>query len=85
MHTIWKYEILSWDFVISAGSLQILSVGLDPKGVLCIWGMVNTEAPTSRTHIRVFGTGAEVPLYTSLEFLGTVTAGLYVWHVFKEN
>jgi len=85
MATIHKFEILSWDFVISAGSLQILSVGIDPKGVPCIWGRVNTEGKKALTYIKIFGTGDEIPTDVNLIFLGTVIHLGYVWHVFKEN
>ena len=91
MYTIWKYEVEP-DFVnqvynMPAGAV-ILSFGLDPNDKLCFWARVNDQAPMEAHTVACVGTGW--PLDTVFNerldkyvcFIGTVTHGNYVWHLF---
>ena len=54
---------------------------------VCLWAMSNTdESRKVRRMIRVYGTGRpiEEPL-ESLNYIGTVQVGPFVWHVFERN
>ena len=54
---------------------------------VCLWAVVNTEeAKLVRRLFRIYGTGREIkePL-ESLNYIGTVQTGPFVWHVFERN
>ena len=89
MKTIYKYEMPT-----GGGSKQHLpqgfrplSVGLDPRGVICLWAEVNTKAPDVLVDFAAIGTGwpyeelgVDIDTY---EFIGTVHDGLvFMWHYF---
>lgn len=91
MYTIWKYEIEP-DFVnqvckMPAGAV-ILSFGLDGADKLCFWARVNDEAPIEEHVVACVGTGwpLDAVFNERLDkyacFIGTVTHGIYVWHLF---
>ena len=91
MYSIWKYEV-DPDFVnqiyqMPAGAV-ILSFGLDGNNRLCFWARVNTEAPICAHTIACVGTGWPIDNVFSdragkyASFIGTVTHGAYVWHLF---
>lgn len=63
---------------------RVLSVGLDPAGSLCVWAMVDTLGDKEDVSFRIIGTGNPVGPGTTkhFTFLGTVTKGVGVWHVF---
>lgn len=82
MKTIWKYvlqleEKQNFDMPIGA---EILSCGLDPMGQISIWAMVDTEKDYIGRQIVIVGTGNPVP--TGLKFIGSVTQGPFMWHIF---
>lgn len=86
--SIWKYTLAIQDttiLYIPKGSI-ILSAALQTSD-LCIWALVNTdEAAQEEVIIDVYGTGN--PIASSLmqrQFIGTVVAGRYVWHVFRRE
>ena len=64
---------------------KILSVGIDPKGVLVFWAEVETPAGNFSEHEDVtlisIGTGWAVP--DASTYIGTVVHGELVWHVYK--
>lgn len=54
---------------------------------VCLWAMSNTgESRKVRRLFRIYGTGRpiEEPL-ESLNYIGTVQTGPFVWHVFERN
>jgi hypothetical protein len=74
---------------------KILSVGLDPAGDVCCWAIVRElpELPMSMAGmvkgvrksspaVLVVGTGQPFSFGDHI-FLGTVTQGSYVWHLFE--
>ena len=91
MYSIWKYEVEP-DFVNQIYEMPkgatILSFGLDGNDKLCFWARVNVEAPKEPHMVACVGTGwpidnifnDRVGKYVS--FIGTVTHGIYVWHLF---
>jgi len=86
MKTVYKYELQLTDYqritVPCAGLSDILQVGLDPKGQLCIWCLVQTHATLTETYdIFIVGTGNPVPNEAKIH-LGSVVQGPFVWHVF---
>jgi len=62
---------------------EILHVGTDPLGHVCVWARFaeNNEAMTERRAICIVGTGQEHE--ADLRFLSTFVQGPYVWHAFE--
>lgn len=86
MKTIWKNQ-LQFAPVQAVGlpvGAEIINVA-DQHGQLCIWSIVNTDAPLKARTIEIIGTGDRInegPLIQR-RFLGTVLTGQYVWHIFE--
>ena len=88
MKTIYKYPIVvGYNTINTYENCQILSAGLDPKGVMSIWISVDTqENKTNQLKVLVMGTGWDFPrLKGSLNFIDSVKENAYIWHVFLEN
>ena len=59
---------------------------LDDSGAnehVCIWAMVDPTAPKKIRTFTTYGTGHIVENKHN-QFVGTVQAGAFVWHVFEE-
>lgn len=94
MKTIYKYTPARNPNTYGEFSLQlpygcnVLSVAIDPQGVLCIYAEVNTEEQqTQEVLLYVLGTGKEFINSSRKElykFLGTVIQGPFVWHVYYQ-
>ncbi len=83
MKTIYKYRLKLVDLQIIEMHVgaEILSAGLDVDSVLCVWTAQDTSQPTVSRRIAIVGTGN--PLSDAMMFIGSVTQGSYVWHVFE--
>lgn len=84
---IFKYDLSVTDvqdIEMPAGAV-LLSVQMQ-YGRLCVWAVVNPEAPTMPRRFWVIGTGRTVPERIGI-FLGTVqmAGGDLVWHVFGQG
>lgn len=80
---VYKYPIMVTDMQsisITEGA-KVVHVGLDPRGIPCIWALVEVDRPHVSCVIYVTGTGHDVP--PSVEHLGTFIEGGYVWHVWQ--
>lgn len=69
------------------GRAQVLHVGLDPGGSLCVWAAVTPDSLWSETHLfALVGTGNPPgPDIAEYEHLGSVLHGTFVWHVFHRR
>lgn len=86
MKTIYKYQLNIVDIQqieIPSGSI-ILSVGKDPQGKVCAWAKVDTSASIEIRTLFIVGTGNPAPDDKSV-FIGTVTDGPFVWHIFEST
>ena len=89
MTTIYKYpiepNIEKIELNIPGGG-PILSAGLDPMGVPCIWSIVNTDEPDEVVTFYCVGTGWPLDWImeeqNNLKFVDTIKQGIYVWHIF---
>ena len=93
-YKIHKYVLNSFlesQIIEISGLDRILSVGLDPSEELCIWAIVDTNnSNVTWTRVLIIGTGIsfDPDILTDTElgpvnrFLGSVTQGSFVWHVF---
>lgn len=60
---------------------QILSIQ-DQHDIVCLWALVNLEAPMEERTIEMYGTGHDVP--AGRTHLGSVqNHDRFVWHVFE--
>lgn len=66
------------------GSLVLSARGQDGK--VCIWVLLDPEAPRIKRRFKVFGTGHKVPDDLNLIFIGTalLDGGALVFHVFEQ-
>lgn len=80
--TIWKYELSVTDeqSVMMPAGAKFLSV--DRQGDwLCLWALVDPNKGKVRRGLGIVGTGNPCP-YERAQFVGTVQAPPFVWHVF---
>ena len=85
MKTIYKYPIVvGYNTIHTYENCKILSAGLDPKGSINLWVLVDTkENKTNEMPIMVTGTGWDFPeISGSFDFIDSVREGNYVWHIF---
>lgn len=88
---IWKFPINGVTPIEVEENATVLSSGLDPQGVPCVWIMLDpTKEKTKTIIIYIIGTGWEITSETftkneNLRFVNTFIEGVYVWHVFAEN
>jgi hypothetical protein len=82
-----------WKYPLTFTELQTLKVprGARPLSVdwqatdgLCLWMLVDDQAPMVYRGIYVVATGALVPDNVG-EFIGTALEGAFVWHCFWEE
>ncbi len=88
MKTIYKYELTDRTTtpVQIPRDFEILSIGLDPQDIVCVWVLVDTLTPTQEGTFLTFGTGWELPDdIKSKTFIGTVKTGMFIWHIFFDN
>lgn len=82
---IWKFPLtcpgdLNW--VVTHEGAQILLVGPDPSGQLCLWLRFDPEQPEEQRRFRVYGTGHPM-CDEAHEHVGSALVGSFVWHVFE--
>lgn len=87
MKTIYKYPIdlgaeLFLTMEVPDGTV-FLYVG-EQLGEVCLWALVDTEAPLVRRHLRIVGTGIDASDLNEDQYIGSVLVlnGTYVYHIF---
>lgn len=89
---VWKFPlpIVDRPFVMMPEGARVLSVGEQAGVGLCVWALVEPDAPPKARLFRVAGTGH--PIYPSPEdgvgaFVGTALTdnGRLVWHVWEHE
>jgi len=84
MKTIWKFKLAvsreSWALPLNA---QILTAQVQ-NGAICIWALVDPDAPRHPRQFEVFGTGDDMD-GASRQYLATIQIndGRTVRHVFE--
>ena len=81
--TVWKFT-LQWDTVLDLPEgARVLRVN-EQEGCVCLWALVDPQAPLEARHFVAFGTGHPIPDNLPLVFFGTVfLPGGLVIHVFE--
>lgn len=89
MITIYKYPIepsLEKIELNIPGGGPVLSAGLDPMGVPCIWAIANTDDSDEIVTVYCVGTGWPLDWIMeeqdNLKFIDTIKQGVYMWHIF---
>lgn len=86
MKTVYKYPLVveteNLIAVPGGNPLQVVHVGPDPSGQLCLWAVADTEKQPVRRKVLVLGTGHEIPAGSG--HIGSVLSSPFVWHVFLE-
>lgn len=86
MVTVWKFELEVADRVEVElpAKAKILHVGTqDPTGrTIAIWAEVRPELERETRIFNIAGTGHRRP---EGEFVGSVIAGPFVWHIYEEK
>lgn len=88
MRAIWKFPLPvddSVDVMMPAGA-RVLHLELQ-DGPMCLWALVDTEAPIVARTFHVIGTGNPAEHVTELPYIGSVQQPfvrevVFVWHVF---
>jgi hypothetical protein len=81
---IWKFDIPIQDVVVLPMPVgaEVLSVGMQGAGSLCLWAIVQPMAPSQERVFYVCGTGNSLSGGEG-RFIGTVQTDYFVWHVFE--
>ena len=87
MRSIWKFGLTGGRTTIREKVIKWLSAGYDTSGDICVWAIVDPEAETDERveyDILQIGTGWDFGQdeLDSMEFIGTLKEGPYMWHVF---
>jgi hypothetical protein len=86
--TIWKYPLALTDTqnVMMPEGAEILTAQIQDRTGLCLWALVNSDAPKQRREIEVLGTGNHVP-EAKRRYISTVqmVGGTLVWHIFERE
>lgn len=82
---VWKFPLKITDIqnVMMPEGARVLTVQMQ-HGELCMWALVNPDAPKQRREIEVIGTGNPMPDAVR-RYIGTAQqlGGQLIWHVFE--
>ena len=82
MITIYKYPLQH--HILMPQKSEILSVGLDPSGEMCLWAIIETNNADITYDFAIVGTGQKLPPdCIKRNFLGTIKNGGFMWHIFQ--
>ena len=84
MKTIHKYQMKKFmDPIMMPEGAEILSIQIQ-RLTICIWAMVNDEAPIKQRDIYMFGTYQILPKDMSeYKYITTLQVGELIWHFFE--
>lgn len=84
MTVIYKYQLRNkseQEITIPKGA-QVIHVGVQDE-TICLWAIIDTDAPDATMHISIYGTGTEIADIGKQSYLGTVHARPYIFHIFR--
>ena len=86
MLTIHKFQLeITFHQIIEVREGAKILHADNQNGMLCIWVMLDTNAPTVQKRFRIYGTGHSIPTDLNLTHIGSVLMGAFVWHVFEDS
>ena len=85
--TVWKYklEYVDYQTISMPKGATVIHAGLDGKDDVCIWVRHDIEQEREDVVIHVNKTGGRLPddFDDNNCFIGIVTRGYYVWHIYR--
>jgi hypothetical protein len=82
-YQVWKYKLkCPGQTILEIPMRHHLRAVQMQQGELCLWAEVALDVPQIPVTFEVIGTGWDVPERGF--WVGTVQAGAYVWHVYRE-
>lgn len=82
---VWKFPLNEMPQDIEAPIVDFLTVQYQGD-TICVWAIVNPDAPPNKYRLYVEGTGWESSKISYDTYIGTVQdGGGYVWHIFYEK
>lgn len=88
MQAIYKYE-LNRPEVSSRTRIgvprggEVLKAGLDPKGKICVWIMIDAQSHEEERTFEIVGTGQTLEPAAWRRWIDSFVQDCYVWHVFE--
>jgi hypothetical protein len=83
MTTVWKFPVSITDHTLVVSmprAARVVEVGVQ-DGLLCMWAIVHSDAPTDARRFQVVGTGHQAP--DGGKYVGTAHVPPFVWHLFE--
>ena len=84
MNAIWKFPLTAEETEIEAPIEHFLTVQMQGD-TPCVWAIVNPDKTPRKYKVVIIGTGCECQRIDASKYIGTVQAGMYVWHCFWDN
>ena len=81
---VWKFPLNETPQDIEAPIVDFLTVQYQGD-TICVWAIVNQDAPRSKYRLYVEGTGWESSKISHDTYIGTVQRDGCVWHIFYEK
>ena len=83
---VWKFEVSPATRIQIPEDAQVLSAKFQ-NGRICIWVLVDPDAPIVKREFEVYGTGHPIQDADDLRFIDTVLVdnGQLIYHVFERN
>lgn len=86
MKTIWKFPLAVTDGQVVAMPAGARILTVHPQGDhVCLWALVESNAPTVTRRIAIVGTGKPAPDWGDLKYISTfqIHGGALVFHAFE--
>lgn len=90
MKTIYKYKLTQeCNHIETYKGAIVLSAGLDPNEVPCVWMQVDTAQELEYKCIFISGTGWNLEALfggdiNNFKYINTFQQGPFIWHVYEE-
>lgn len=88
MVTIWKYALIPMVEPIqlrAPSGAEFISCGLDSNNNICVWALVDSEAPLETKKVWCVGTGWPLngvfAQEEEVDYIGAVAQKPYIWHI----
>ena len=84
MNAIWKFPLTAEETEIEAPIEHFLTVQMQGD-TPCVWAIVNPDKTPRKYKVVIIGTGWECQRIDASKYIGTVQAGMYVWHSLRHT
>lgn len=84
MRTIWKFPVTYGQLQRQLPRGAEIVRFADQAGGLCVWAIVDTEAPLEWRYFQLCGTGHQIGFEYN-KHVGSCEQGPFVWHLFENT